>query len=179
MANELTIRYTTGSTLYAHVLNATGEIWNGAAFEAPQNANWLDYDLAMTEAGTTGYYRVDMPAVAAGAYSWAVLLQAGGAAAVGDVTVGSSGIQWSGTAEVSIDTTAVAALETADAILSRDVANVEDTASTNSLAELLLAAFESAIAAGTWTIYETDHATPFNTRTVTTSGTAQPIVEVT
>ena len=66
-----------------------------------------------------------------------------------------------------------------DAVLSRDVSNVEDTASNNSLAELLLAAFESVIAAGTWTIYKTDHATTFNTRTVTTSAIAQPIVEVT
>lgn len=66
----------------------------------------------------------------------------------------------------------------ADETLERGVANVEGTADNASLAELLLAAFESVIAGGTWTIYETDHATTFNTRTVTRDATAQPIVEV-
>ena len=68
-----------------------------------------------------------------------------------------------------------------DAVLSRDVANVEDTASTNSLAELLLAAFESKMDtdAGTWTIYKTGHVVVFNTRTVTPDVSASPIVEVT
>jgi hypothetical protein len=67
----------------------------------------------------------------------------------------------------------------ADETLSRGVANVEDTADRASLAEQLLAAFESVISGGTWTIYKTDHATPFGTRTVTRDATAQPIVEVT
>ena len=66
-----------------------------------------------------------------------------------------------------------------DAVLSRDVANVEGSASNNSLAELLLAAFESVISGSNWTIYKTDHATTFNTRTVTRDANAQPIVEVT
>ena len=100
MANELVIRYPTGATLYAHLLDATGQIWNGAGWEAPQNANWLDYDLAMTEAGTTGYYRVSMPAVDAGAYSFTILLQVGGGPVVGDTAIGEGSIQWDGTAEM-------------------------------------------------------------------------------
>ena len=67
----------------------------------------------------------------------------------------------------------------ADAILSRGVANIEDTAEGLSLAEMLLALFESKIENTTWTIYKSDHATTFSTRTVTTSGSANPIVEVT
>jgi hypothetical protein len=67
----------------------------------------------------------------------------------------------------------------ADETLSRGVANVEDSADGTSLAEQLLAAFESVLAGGTWTIYKTDHSTPFSTRTVTRDANAQPIVEVT
>jgi len=100
MTNELAIRYPTGSTLYAHVLDATGQVWNGAGWEAPQNANWLNYDLAMAEAGTTGYYRVSMPAVAAGSYSFLVFLQAGGGPVVGDTCIGEGFIQWDGSDEV-------------------------------------------------------------------------------
>jgi len=75
--------------------------------------------------------------------------------------------------------TSTAANVIADAILSRDVANVEDTASTNSLAEKILATFESVIDTntGAWTIYKTDHSTTFNTRTATLSNGA--ITEVT
>lgn len=100
MANELTIDYPTGATLYAYVLDATGQVWNGVAFEAPQNANWGNYDIALTEAGTTGVYRGNMPAVAAGLYSFVVRLQAGGAPAVGDASVGTGQGVWNGSAFV-------------------------------------------------------------------------------
>ena len=69
--------------------------------------------------------------------------------------------------------------EIADEILKRGVSNVEDTADAASVAALILAAFESAVSGTTWTIYKTDHATTFATRTVTTDGGANPIVEVT
>lgn len=67
----------------------------------------------------------------------------------------------------------------ADAVLARAVSNVEDSADVTSLAALILAAFESAVSGTTWTIYKTDHSTTFATRTVTTDGDANPIVEVT
>lgn len=67
----------------------------------------------------------------------------------------------------------------ADEVLKRAVSNVEDTADAASLAALILAAFESMISGATWTIYKTDHSTTFTTRTVTTDGAANPIVEVT
>jgi hypothetical protein len=66
-----------------------------------------------------------------------------------------------------------------DAVLTRGVSNVEDTADATSLAALVLAAFESAISSTTWTIYKTDHSTTFTTRTVTTDSSAEAIVEVT
>lgn len=101
MANELVCNYTTGLTLYALLFNSTGQVWNGAAFEAAQAANWLTYDIAMTEVATTGVYLGTMPAAAAGAYGFAVRRQAGANPAVGDITVGNGSIpDWNGTAEV-------------------------------------------------------------------------------
>lgn len=82
-----------------------------------------------------------------------------------------------GTSGVAISVTVQQAI--ADEILKRGAASVEDTADATSLGALVLAAFESVISGATWTIYKTDHATTFTTRTVTTSGIAQPIVEVT
>jgi len=118
VANELITRYPTGATLYAHLLDATGQVWNGAAFEAPVNVNWLDYDLLMAEAGTTGYYFVSMPGAAAGSYSFVVFHQAGGAAAVGDTAIGEGLIQWDGSAEILLsDLSTAAALATAQADL--------------------------------------------------------------
>jgi hypothetical protein len=66
----------------------------------------------------------------------------------------------------------------ADAILSRSVVNVEDTAGVHSLTELILAAFESSIAGTDWTINQTDHTTPFNVRSVTVDANAEPITGV-
>lgn len=66
----------------------------------------------------------------------------------------------------------------ADALLSRGVDNVEDTASTLSLTAIVLAVLESAISGTTWTIRKSD-GTTFTTKTVATDGSAEPIVSVT
>lgn len=58
MANELIINHSSGSTLYALLFDATGNVWNGSSFAAPASASWTDYDIAMTEVATaTGIYR--------------------------------------------------------------------------------------------------------------------------
>jgi hypothetical protein len=106
MSNELSITYPTGNTLYAILENAVGQVYNGAAFEAPINANWLTYDVAMTEAGTTGIYLGDMPVITAGVYYFTVRLQAGGAPAVGDIGLGTGQIQWNGTIELPLSSVA-------------------------------------------------------------------------
>jgi hypothetical protein len=82
------------------------------------------------------------------------------------------------TAEVEIDDLPTAT-EIADAVLKRGVDNTEATADVASLTELILAAFESKIAATTWTIYKTNHSDTFNTRTVSLDASADPITEVT
>lgn len=100
MANELIINYPSSSTLYALLFDSTGNAWNGSAFAAPGSANWLDYDIAMSEIAGTGIYRASMPAAAAGSYGWVVRKQAGGSPAVSDIAVGSGEIEWDGTAEI-------------------------------------------------------------------------------
>ena len=71
-----------------------------------------------------------------------------------------------------------AANEIADAILSRNVSNVEATAPEHSLATIILATLESSIAGATWKIKRTDGTTVHASKTVTTDANATPIVAV-
>lgn len=103
MTNELTISYPTGNTLYAVVLDAVGQAWNGSAFEAPIDASWTTYAVAFTEAESTGLYSGDMPAVDAGVYTFVARKQAGGSPAIGDISIGTGVIQWDGTAEIGLN----------------------------------------------------------------------------
>jgi len=66
----------------------------------------------------------------------------------------------------------------ADALLGRSVATVEGTASTHSLAEVILGLLESTTAGTTWTIKRSDGSTTFNTRTLTLDATAQSVTGV-
>lgn len=98
MAGEFQASYTTGSTLYAILRNAAGEVYNGSVFDAtPTTGEWASYDIALTEDASTGLYRGTMPAVAAGAYTFEVRLQAGGSPAATDRVVGQGALMWSGT----------------------------------------------------------------------------------
>ena len=66
----------------------------------------------------------------------------------------------------------------ADALLGRSVATVEGTASTHSLAEVILGLLESTTAGTVWTIKKTDGSTTFNTRTLTLDSAALPVTGV-
>lgn len=82
----------------------------------------------------------------------------------------------------SVSAAAVAtagAQEIADELLKRGVTNVEDTASTGSLAELILAVLNSLAANGVLTIKKEADDTTFNTRTLSEDEDANPIVGVT
>lgn len=71
-----------------------------------------------------------------------------------------------------------AANEIADAILSRNVSNVEATAPEHSLATIILATLESSIAGSTWKIKRTNGTTVHASKTVTTDPNATPIIAV-
>jgi hypothetical protein len=66
----------------------------------------------------------------------------------------------------------------ADAVLSRGVSNVQDTADTTSLAALILATFESGVAGTVWTIRKTGGST-FVVKSLILDATATPIIGVT
>jgi DNA-binding transcriptional ArsR family regulator len=67
----------------------------------------------------------------------------------------------------------------ADEILKRSAENVEDTASTDSLAELIMAGLNAAISGTTMTIRKPSDDSTFNTRTVTVDSDADPVVGIT
>lgn len=95
MANEIQAQTTSGLTLYAVLIDTTGQAWNGATWETLSAANWTTYDIAMTEAAA-GIYFGDMPAVAAGVYQFVVYDQAGVDPATSDSQVDSGSISWAG-----------------------------------------------------------------------------------
>jgi hypothetical protein len=90
----------TGLSLYVHIRDSAGSVWNGSSFVSWNVSNWATYALAMTEQTSSGYYNVAMPsAIAAGKYSYFVYQKLGGTAAVGDTAMGASQIYWTGSYE--------------------------------------------------------------------------------
>lgn len=107
MAGELQAQHVTGATLYAVLVDASGGVWNGAAFDAtPTSGEWANYDIAMAEQGSAGYYLGDLPAVSAGRYGYRVHKQLAGSSAVTDPVV------WTG--EIDTNATPAAALTAYD-----------------------------------------------------------------
>jgi hypothetical protein len=100
MAGELKTTFTTGSTVYYHLRNATGSIYNGSTFETYNTANYGNYDIPATEQGTaSGFFVGTMPVISAGIYVVTAKQQVGASPAESDPVIGSGEIQWNGTAE--------------------------------------------------------------------------------
>jgi hypothetical protein len=156
MANELIINYPTGATLYALLFDATGQVWNGSAFAAPASGSWTSYDIAMTEVATaTGVYRASMPAAAAGTYTFVVRKQAGGSPDVADIAVGPGIIKWTGTAEETAATAAVAVWASTTRRLTSTASTVTDTVNGTDITVSLTASYAATITGmtipATWT----------------------------
>lgn len=106
--------------------------------------------------------------------------------AVGSVTgavgsVGSGGITAASFGAGAIDAAALAAdagNEIADAVLSRNVSNVEGTAGEHTLCTVVLAMLENSISGTTLTILRTDGVTTHATKTLTTNASAEPITGI-
>lgn len=67
----------------------------------------------------------------------------------------------------------------ADAVLSRDVSNVEATAPEHSLCYVVLAASEASVSGTTLTVNRTDGVTPFTTKALTATPGAAPVTGIT
>ena len=104
MANEIAFssEQYSGDTLYFRLFNEVNNVWNGTAFEAVTSGDVGDYDIALVETGSTGYFNGDMPAADAGVYSFEVCKQAGGSPAWADNRIGQGVIQWDGSVEVCL-----------------------------------------------------------------------------
>jgi hypothetical protein len=91
-----------GNTLYALIFNDVGDVWDvgGAAFVTYDNLNWGDYDTALVELTSSGFYKATFPAaIAAGKYTVAIYQQLGGSPATGDPVIGAANFIWNGTVE--------------------------------------------------------------------------------
>ena len=98
----------TTKKLRAVLWNVSGLVWNTAssAFQAWDDANIADYDLTLTEQGASGHFIGDMPAAAAGVYSFEVRYPADQSDPVvlvpTDPVVAVGELHWSGTAVLSL-----------------------------------------------------------------------------
>lgn len=115
MAAILSAQTQSGLSLYVHIRNSSGSVWNGSAFAAYNSANWATYSLAMTEQTSSGFYTVAFPSsISAGKYTFSVYQ--GSSPALGDQPYGSDVIYWDGTNEVdqqSFTTGQITSLSTA------------------------------------------------------------------
>jgi hypothetical protein len=101
MAGEIQTAHLTGKNVYALVRNATGGVWNGAAFVSYVSGNLASYAIAMAEQGTaSGYYVGTCPVVAAGIYGIAAFERGGGSPAEGDLLIASGDLHWDGAAVI-------------------------------------------------------------------------------
>lgn len=103
MAREIRGVATPGVTLYARILNSSGQWWNGTTFETYVAGNWSTYDVAMTEQGSSGVFVADFPTAITsnGTYECYVHQQAGGSPAEGDAVVSIVRLDWTGSSSIS------------------------------------------------------------------------------
>lgn len=88
MSNPIETTFSSGATLYAVIHHTDGTVWNESlqVFEAYDDAKWAQYAIALTEQGSSGYYRGTFPAGAKGDFltTEVVYQQAGGSPTLGD-----------------------------------------------------------------------------------------------
>lgn len=89
-----------GLTVYAFIRKSTdGTIWNGTTFESYSAANWGNYDVAMTEQTSSGFYSGTFPAGITDDdfYHITTYYQSGGSPAAGDTVIGQDSYKFDGT----------------------------------------------------------------------------------
>lgn len=132
MAEAIQLDYRAGRTVYFLLRDSQGRVWNGASFEAYATANYATYPITAAEQGSaSGYFTAAWPSVSAGVYSVVGKDQAGASPAESDISVGWDNVIWDGSQVLSANAIA-------DAVLSRDVDNVEAGAAIHSLCSAVL-----------------------------------------
>ncbi len=64
MASEIQLQFITGRTVFAVIRNAAAQVWStvASAFVSYVSADFANYDIALTEQDTSGYYVGNLPA---------------------------------------------------------------------------------------------------------------------
>lgn len=171
--NEIKAFLESGLTVYAILLRPNGEIFAGEGWETIIPAHWVSYDIPLTEE-CAGIYYANLPAVAAGSYTFVVYERAGGSPAATDVQRGIGSIAWDGTAE----TVLASAAQTAALTLGVDFATVTAPA-VRSLINAARREFSAQISGNTLSVYKEDDETVAWSATLVRSASAQPVVGVT
>jgi hypothetical protein len=182
---------TDGASLQTGAAHAAGDT-NLMKDEGPEGATtnaFADegrgYSLVLTatemEAARVVVYVVDQTSPKAWLDRVLVVETYGDASAQHAFDLGAASVDVGSIATGAVDADALAAdaaTEIADATLKRGVDNVEATADADSVAALVLARFHSSISGGTWDITRTDDSTPFDSKTVATDASADPVTGV-
>lgn len=90
--HNLLFPHLTGVTVYTIIRDNDGDVWNGSAFETYSVGNLGNYDIPLTEQGTSGFYAADFPSgIATSDVPYAVTAhqQPGTSPEEGDLVVGS------------------------------------------------------------------------------------------
>lgn len=92
-----------GQTLYASVMDMSGQRGNGSALEAYNQAHWGNYVISAPEQSGSGNYIVTVPGyLPAGRYVMWIYIQLGGSPAVGDTTMDFVFFDWDGGSIVGV-----------------------------------------------------------------------------
>jgi hypothetical protein len=103
MSSEIITIYQPSKILYYIIIDNDGLVWDGNTFVSVDSDNWGDYNLPLSENGTsTGVYIGDFPTAitSESIYNIVIYNQEGGVAAVSDsppIALGQ--INWDGTEE--------------------------------------------------------------------------------
>jgi len=107
MAGEIKVIGPTGRVGDVHLLNSSGQRWNGSAYETFSAGNYLSYCISVTEDGATGVYRGSVPStVPAGAIDVILFIRENDLVpANGDRAVGAQSIpDWAGAGTTAAST---------------------------------------------------------------------------
>lgn len=109
MAGEIFIPGPGGQSAvcYAHIFDSNGRRGNNddEVFENFAAANYADYVVTLTEDGSTGIFRGDMPEwITPGTFQALLYVQSGGSPANGDTAGAAQSIHWNGVGETPGDT---------------------------------------------------------------------------
>jgi hypothetical protein len=170
---------TTGKQLTDAATEATINALNDLSTTDVENSVWDANMASHNSVGTTGEALNDASAGGAGGgataqevweYATRTLTAGSKDAEIDSILAAVSG------GGVAISTATMQSI--AAELLKLNVAGVEDTASANSLAGLILATFFGQIAGNTFNVYKTDGLTLFASTSVTTDANAEPITSV-